>query len=135
MVMGPTPLCLKCARFHDTNDDTFTCDAFPDRIPDEIVLGGFNHNLPFPGDNGLRFIPRVKFAVVSKDGEDLSPFAVEVLGRITMGSTDEGFAARMKTLIAEIDRNVSELPTKNRRTIWKAIYSIVDELCSRRKRA
>jgi hypothetical protein len=134
MIMGPTPLCLKCARFHDTNDDTFTCDAFPEGIPDEIVLGGFNHNLPFPGDNGMRFIPRVKFAVVSKDGEDLSPFAAEVLGRMTMGSTDERFATRMRTLTAEIDRAVSELPPKSQRTIWKAIYSIVDDLCSRRRR-
>ncbi len=134
MIMGPTPLCLKCARFHENSEDIFTCDAFPRRIPDEIVLSGFNHHQAFPGDNGMRFIPRVKFAVAAKDGEELSPFAVEVLGRITMGSADSGFVARMRMLTAEIDRAVSELPLKSRRVIWKAFYTIVDELRSARSK-
>jgi hypothetical protein len=134
MIMGPTPLCLKCARFHDNNEDTFTCDAFPNGVPDEIVLRGFNHNNPFPGDKGLRFVARVKFAVVGKDEEVLSPFAVEVLGRITMGRADGQFTVRMRTLITEIDRSVSELSPKDHRTIWKAFYTIVDELRSTRSK-
>lgn len=134
MIMGPTPLCLKCARFHDNNEDTFTCDAFPKGIPDDIVLGGFNHNQAFPGDNGMRFIPRVKFAVVAKDVDELSPFAVEVLGRITMGRADGPFLARMRTLITEIDHAVSELAPKGRRAVWKAFYTIVDELRSTRSK-
>jgi hypothetical protein len=134
MIIGPTPLCLKCARFHDTNEETFTCDAFPKGVPDEIVLGGFNHNNAFPGDNGMQFIPRVKFAVVAGEERDLSPFAAEVLGRIVMGRADGGFTARMRTLITEVDHAVSGLSPKDRRTIWKAFYTIVDELRSDRKR-
>lgn len=130
MIMGPTPLCLKCARFHDNNMDTFTCDAFPERVPDEIILGGFNHNQPFPGDNGMRFVPRVKFAVIGTEETALSPFAQEVFGRIIMGSADGRFVTRMRTLTAEIDRAVSDLPPKSRRVIWKAFYTIVDELRS-----
>jgi hypothetical protein len=134
MIMGPTPLCLRCARFHDNNKDTFTCDAFPQGVPDEIVLGGFNHNQPFRGDNGMQFIPRVKFAVVAGGEEELSPFATEVLGRITMGMADRGFVTRMRTLTAEIDRAVSDLPPKSRRVVWKAFYTIVDELRSARSK-
>jgi hypothetical protein len=132
MIMGPTPLCLRCAYFHENNTDTFTCDAFPKRIPDEIVLRGFNHNRPFPGDNGMRFTPRVKFAVVDKKGDELSPFAAEVLGRIAMGSTDGRFVARVRSFTAEIDRVVCDLPPKSQMSIWKAFYGIVDELLSAR---
>lgn len=131
MIIGPTPLCIKCVHFHEDNGDRFTCDAFPDRIPDEIVLGGFKHNLPFPGDNGLRFVARVKFAVIDHEREAFSPFAQEVFGRIIMGSTDERFRARMRTLIAEIDRPVSGLTPKDHRTVWKAFYRIVDELLTK----
>lgn len=31
------------------------CDAFPERIPGEIYVGGFDHRQPFEGDNGIRF--------------------------------------------------------------------------------
>ncbi len=134
MIMGPTPLCLRCARFHEDNDEGFTCSAFPKGIPDEIVLRGFNHSNPFPGDNGMLFVARVKFAVVGPDEAALSPFAREVLGRITMGSSDEGFTARMRTQVAEIDRAVSELSLKDQKAAWKAFYRIVDELRSDRKR-
>lgn len=32
-----------------------TCAAFPDGIPDEILVGDFNHTEPYPGDRGIRF--------------------------------------------------------------------------------
>jgi hypothetical protein len=134
MIMGPTPLCLRCVRFHEDSVEGFTCDAFPKGIPDEIVLGGFNHNNPFPGDNGMRFLARVKFAVVGPEEPALSAFAQEVLGRITMGSTDPRFVARMRTLTTEIDRAVSGLAPIQRKAVWKAFYTIVDELRSERKR-
>lgn len=133
MIMGPTPLCLKCVLFHEEGDDHFTCDAFPEGIPDEIVLGGFNHNQPFPGDNGMRFLARVKFAVIGPGEAALSPFAQEVLGRITMGSTDGRFVARMRTLVAEIERAVSDLSPKDQKAAWKAFYRIVDELKTTRR--
>ena len=128
MIMGPTPLCLKCAHFHENNEETFACDAFPKGIPDEIVLRGFNHNQPFPGDNGLRFQARVKFAVIGTEDATFSAFAKEVFGRIVMGATDDRFVARMRTLISEIDRAVSGLSPSDQKKLWKAFYSIVDEL-------
>lgn len=35
------------------------CKAFPDGIPEEIISGKFNHEKPYPGDNGIRFVPRI----------------------------------------------------------------------------
>lgn len=134
MIIGPTPLCIKCMRFHEDNGDHFTCDAFPEGIPDEIVLGGFNHNRPFPGDHGMQFVARVKFAVVDHGQGSFSPFAQEVFGRLIMGSTDERFAARMRTLVADIERAVSGLAPKEKKTAWKAFYRIIDELLTKRTR-
>lgn len=31
------------------------CDAFPDRIPDEIAYGSNKHLKPYPGDHGIQF--------------------------------------------------------------------------------
>lgn len=33
----------------------FTCKAFPQRIPDEILIGEVSHTEPYPGDNGVVF--------------------------------------------------------------------------------
>jgi hypothetical protein len=34
-----------------------TCAAFPDGIPEEILVGRFNHRAAHPGDNGIQFDP------------------------------------------------------------------------------
>jgi hypothetical protein len=34
-----------------------TCEAFPDKIPTEILTGDFVHTKPYPGDNGIQFMP------------------------------------------------------------------------------
>jgi hypothetical protein len=31
------------------------CDAFPERVPNEIYRAGFDHRNPFEGDHGIRF--------------------------------------------------------------------------------
>ena len=49
------PACMKCK--HYRTDDAVACDAFPDRIPDLIWLGGDPHTGPVPGDRGIRFEP------------------------------------------------------------------------------
>jgi hypothetical protein len=131
MVVGPAPLCLACAHFHEWDEHRFTCDAFPIGIPDEIVYGGYNHKKPFAGDHGIRFRPRVKFEVTGPEGQTLTAFAREVEGRLVMGSTDRRFIARMRTLVADIDRIVSELDPEDQGEAWKAFYKIVDELLTR----
>jgi len=47
--------CALCV--HATSMET--CKAFPEWIPEQIQRGEFDHAQPFPGDNGIRFAPRV----------------------------------------------------------------------------
>jgi hypothetical protein len=53
MIGGP-PLCLFCTRlsYHDGKP---ICPAFPQGIPDEIWIGGFDHRKAFKEDQGIRF--------------------------------------------------------------------------------
>lgn len=57
MTIGPAPICLFCKRYREAMKfgDPDTCDAFPQGIPEEILLGGFDHRKPFKGDGGVRF--------------------------------------------------------------------------------
>lgn len=32
-----------------------TCDAFPQGIPNDVLVGRFLHTRPYPGDNGIIF--------------------------------------------------------------------------------
>jgi len=48
--------CLYCQHFQLDNQ----CDAFPERIPDAIMTGLFDHRQPYPNadkptDGGIRF--------------------------------------------------------------------------------
>lgn len=45
--------CPTCKHYNGT----FTCDAYPDRIPDEILTGEYDHTEPFEGDNGIQYEP------------------------------------------------------------------------------
>ena len=49
-----SPQCNKC-KYHHSGE--FTCDVYPDRIPDEILLNKADHRNPYPGDHGIRFEP------------------------------------------------------------------------------
>lgn len=51
------PMCIGCERFNRSNIDLFSCEAFPDGIPKEIVRNLFDHRIAFPGDGGLTFVP------------------------------------------------------------------------------
>ncbi len=49
--MMPIVLCLVCSHYYQT----CTCKAFPDGIPDKILMGEADHTKPFPGDHGIQF--------------------------------------------------------------------------------
>ena len=47
------PMCLRCAKYRNG----LKCDAFPERIPTDILRSRHDHREPYPGDNGVRFEP------------------------------------------------------------------------------
>jgi len=47
--------CHKCKHI---NDDGESCKAFPNGIPEEIIIGDTLHRVPVEGDNGITFEPR-----------------------------------------------------------------------------
>jgi hypothetical protein len=46
--------CHRCQRWLK---GTLICEAFPDGIPLGFLTGELDHTKPYPGDNGLRYIP------------------------------------------------------------------------------
>lgn len=62
MTFGPEPMCTRCKHFR--LEPGLPCDAFPDGIPDDILVGGFDHTQPYPGDNGIMFEPAPVLAKV-----------------------------------------------------------------------
>ena len=50
----PITVCVICKYFVGNER---TCKAFPFGIPDVILAGEFDHNDPYPGDNGIQFEP------------------------------------------------------------------------------
>ena len=48
------PLCNTCKHFIN---NTLTCKAFPERIPNDILDGKANHKKPFEGDHGIQYEP------------------------------------------------------------------------------
>ena len=55
-MIGNAPICLECKHFHrDSKREGFTCDAFPDGVPEEIIMGEFDHRKPHPDDRGIQF--------------------------------------------------------------------------------
>jgi hypothetical protein len=40
------PICFNCKHFIDNGK--YTCDAFPDSIPNEILIGDNDHKTPLP---------------------------------------------------------------------------------------
>lgn len=55
-MIGPMPACVDCLYFR-MESQGITCDAFPEGIPDAILMGS-DHTAPYPGDGGVRFRAR-----------------------------------------------------------------------------
>lgn len=49
--MSSSTQCLDCRHY----TGLATCDAFPDKIPQEIINGTIDHTKPYPGDGGITF--------------------------------------------------------------------------------
>ena len=54
------PQCSSCARLHREKppESGFSCAAFPNGVPDEILHNKFRHTSPYPGDKGILFEER-----------------------------------------------------------------------------
>lgn len=52
------PICTGCKHYNDGDTVGILCGAFPQGIPDAILLHGEDHRQPFPGDHGIQFEPR-----------------------------------------------------------------------------
>ena len=63
---------MSCTRFRSGVTTQTVCEAFPEGIPNEIILGELDHREPVEGDGGLLYdaIPGHAFAVAGLDEED-----------------------------------------------------------------
>ena len=49
-------MCFHCRHFENRDHEHwFKCSAFPNGIPDEIIMGAVKHIDKYPGDRGIRF--------------------------------------------------------------------------------
>ena len=51
--MSYSEQCFLCAHYQGA----LTCEAFPERIPQDVLDGTADHRKPFKGDNGIRWEP------------------------------------------------------------------------------
>lgn len=57
---SPIIQCAFCRHFRPDEEGGNFCDAFPDGrgIPNDIIMGRFDHSQPHEGDHGIHFEPR-----------------------------------------------------------------------------
>jgi len=57
-MIGLMPVCLICKHFNQDDYNGLTCSAFPEGIPDEILIKDNDHSKPLPDqDNDIVFEP------------------------------------------------------------------------------
>lgn len=59
--MTIVPMCLWCKHYHTGRGHGPQCDAYPEEIPDEIIMNRFDHRKPHKGDGGIMFEPLSSF--------------------------------------------------------------------------
>lgn len=64
----------QCANCKNKRPGAATCNAFPQGIPSEILLNQHDHKESFPGDQGIRFDPKVP----EKEGEELAQGRIDL---------------------------------------------------------
>lgn len=57
MLLGPLPICLGCSRNHPDDPDRLSCKAFPDGIPQPIIMNAADNWQPHPGAGGQQLLP------------------------------------------------------------------------------
>ncbi len=58
--------CPFCKHWYETEAED-NCTAFPEGIPDDILLGLVQHDCPFPGDHCVRFAPATSRQIAALD--------------------------------------------------------------------
>lgn len=51
-MIGPRPNCMDCTHRDENNFDGITCKAFPEGIPDDILVKGKKHTAKRPDQTG-----------------------------------------------------------------------------------
>lgn len=85
--------CLECKHYTGLS----TCKSFPDKIPQEIFDGTFDHTNEYPGDNGIRF---EKESIISK-GEKI----------VTVKATSKRKAHKRKISFDGKKKNIKGIPS------------------------
>lgn len=50
--------CVLCQHFIASDREHNRCKAYPDAIPDAILINEKDHRVPRPGDHGIQWAPR-----------------------------------------------------------------------------
>ena len=68
-MIGSEALCFSCRHLQIDRPmrEPMACAAFPAGIPREIYTSQVDHDIPYPGDNGLRFEPRENLPILTAD--------------------------------------------------------------------